>query len=66
LLLTAALRLPTFVVAGHTLLRRLTLFVDAGRIEHLWYPVFPPDSHAAEVLAWIEARVQAGPTDGVR
>jgi peroxiredoxin len=66
LLLTAALRLPTFVVAGHTLLRRLTLFVDAGRIAHLWYPVFPPDSHAGEVLAWIEARVQAGPTDGVR
>jgi peroxiredoxin len=48
--LTTALRLPTFEAAGHTLLRRLTLLVDDGRISHVWYPVFPPDSHAAEVL----------------
>jgi len=48
--LTTALRLPTFEAAGQTLLRRLTLLVDGGRISHVWYPVFPPDSHAAGVL----------------
>ncbi len=48
--LTTALRLPTFEAAGQTLLRRLTLLVDGGRISHVWYPVFPPDSHAADVL----------------
>ena len=51
--LTDALGLPTFVAAGQTLLRRLTLLIDDGRISHVWYPVFPPDSHAAEVLDWL-------------
>ena len=49
--LTRALRLPTFEVAGRTLLRRLTLLIGQGTIERVWYPVFPPDTHAAEVLA---------------
>ncbi len=53
LLLTEALRLPTFQAAGHTLLKRLTFVVRNGRIEHVWYPVFPPDSHAGQVLAWL-------------
>jgi peroxiredoxin len=35
------------------LLRRLTLVVRAGRVEHVFYPVFPPDRHAEEVLAWL-------------
>ena len=39
--LTRALGLPTFEAAGRTLLRRLTLVVRDGMIEHLWYPVFP-------------------------
>jgi peroxiredoxin len=51
--LTHALRLPTFEVQGWTLLRRLTLVIREGAIEHVFYPVFPPDTHAAEVLAWL-------------
>ena len=48
--LTNALRLPTFETSGWTLLKRLTLVIDDGRISRVFYPVFPPDSHAAEVL----------------
>ena len=51
--LTAALGLPTFETSGMTLLKRLTLVIDDGRIGHVFYPVFPPDSHAAEVLSWL-------------
>lgn len=54
--LTEALRLPTFEAAGQRLLRRLTLLVTDGVIDHVWYPVFPPDTHAQEVLRWLQAR----------
>ena len=54
--MTHALDLPAHIVAGHTLLKRLTLVVRDGRIEHVFYPVFPPDTHAANVLAWLLAR----------
>lgn len=54
--LAAALRLPTFAVAGMTLYRRLTLVAEAGRIVKAFYPVFPPDRDAAGVLAWLGAR----------
>jgi peroxiredoxin len=53
LVLTRALELPTFTVAGQTLLKRLTLLVRGGAIEHVFYPVFPPDAHAAVVLQWL-------------
>jgi peroxiredoxin len=53
--LTTALGLPTFETSGMTLLKRLTLVIDDGRISHVFYPVFPPDSHAAEVLSWLRA-----------
>ncbi len=53
--LARAMRLPTFEAAGETLLKRLTFVVRAGRIEHIWYPVFPPDRHADDVLAWLKA-----------
>ena len=53
--LTTALGLPTFETSGWTLLKRLTLVVDGGRIEHVFYPVFPPDGHAPEVLDWLRA-----------
>ena len=53
--LTAALRLPTFEVAGERLLKRLTLLIADGHVERVWYPVFPPDRHAGEVLAWLRA-----------
>jgi peroxiredoxin len=51
--LTQELGLPAFETSGWTLLKRLTLVIDGGRIEHVFYPVFPPDSHAAEVLDWL-------------
>jgi peroxiredoxin len=51
----SALRLPTFEVQGATLLRRHTLVIDRGVIEHVFYPVFPPDRDATQVLAWLEA-----------
>ncbi len=53
----AELGAATFDVAGQTLLRRLTLIVRDGRIEHVWYPVFPPDRHAEQVLDWLRAVV---------
>lgn len=53
--LTHAWRLPHFEAAGQTLLRRLTLVLRDGVVEHLWYPVFPPDRHAGEVLAWLRS-----------
>ncbi|CAA9517767.1 MAG: Alkyl hydroperoxide reductase subunit C-like protein [uncultured Thermomicrobiales bacterium] len=51
----AALRLPTFETSGMALLKRLTLIVRDGRVEHVFYPVFPPDRNAADVLAWLAA-----------
>jgi len=54
--LTHALRLPTFDVAGHRLLRRLTLLVRGGVVEHVFYPIFPPDQHAEQVLGWLTAQ----------
>lgn len=49
------LRLPTFSVAGHTVIRRLTLIGRRGRIETCLYPVFPPDADADNVLRYISA-----------
>ena len=54
LALSAALRLPTFVAAGMTLLRRLTLVITDGTIAHVFYPVFPPDRSANDVIAWLK------------
>lgn len=51
--LTRALNLPTFEVNGLTLLKRLTLVIKKREIEHVFYPVFPPDGHAEEVLQWL-------------
>ena len=51
--LQRALRLPTFTAGGMTLLKRLTMVVRGGRIEQVFYPVFPPDKHAEEVIAWL-------------
>jgi peroxiredoxin len=53
--LTGALRLPTLTIGGHVLLARLTWLQRDGRIERVWYPVFPPDRHASEVLASLAA-----------
>ena len=51
--LVGALSLPTFEAAGARLVKRLTLVIDDGRIEHVFYPVFPPDGHAGEVIEWL-------------
>jgi peroxiredoxin len=58
--LADALRLPTFEAGGERLLKRVTLVVDEGRIAHAFYPVFPPDGHAAEALAWLLANPAQG------
>lgn len=54
--LAQALTLPTFQVDGKRLYRRLTLIVFDGVIEHVFYPIFPPDIHAGEVLSWLRLR----------
>jgi len=54
LLLTRALDLPTMEVAGLTLIKRLALIIDKARIAHVFYPVFPPDRNAADVLIWLK------------
>jgi peroxiredoxin len=51
--LVGALRLPTFTTDGMTLVKRLTLIIRDGEIERVFYPVFPPDTHAGEVLDWL-------------
>ena len=51
--LTRALKLPTFEVSGMTLIKRLTLVLRDGAIEHVFYPVFPPNRNAADVLDWL-------------
>jgi peroxiredoxin len=53
--LAEALRLPTFETAGLTLYKRITLIVREHRIVHVFYPVFPPDEAAANVLNWLRA-----------
>jgi peroxiredoxin len=48
-----ALGLPTFEFEGATLYKRVTLVFDAGRVAKVFYPVFPPDRNAEEVVAWL-------------
>ncbi len=54
--LTRAINLPTFSTAGMTLLKRMALVIDDGTIAKVFYPVFPPDKNAAEVIAWLRAQ----------
>ena len=54
--LTTALRLPVMLVGGATLLKRMALIIEDGVIAHVFYPVFPPDQNAAEVLGWLRAQ----------
>ena len=55
LALTKALKLPTFVADGMTLLKRMAWVVDDGKITEVFYPVFPPDKNAEEVIAWLKS-----------
>ena len=59
LAMTRALRLPTFGVEGMTLIKRLTLVIENGQITKVFYPVFPPDKNAAEVVQWLSVKVGA-------
>jgi peroxiredoxin len=54
--LTDALRLPTFEFGGERLIKRLSFIAIDGIIENVWYPVFPSDSDAPAILAWLRAR----------
>ena len=54
--LGAALGLPTFEIAGLTLYKRITLVAEQARIVKVFYPVFPPDANAGEVLDWLRSR----------
>jgi len=54
--LAEALGLPAFEAAGIRLLKRLTMVIRQGRISHVFYPVFPPDRSAADVVAWLGSR----------
>ncbi|MFF4621563.1 peroxiredoxin [Nonomuraea jabiensis] len=51
--LAQALDLPTFEAGGRTLYKRLTLIIRGDAIEHVFYPIFPPDEHAGQVLTWL-------------
>jgi peroxiredoxin len=53
LTLTRSLHLPTFQVAGRTMIKRLSVVVRQDRIEHCFYPIFPPGEHAAQALRWL-------------
>ncbi len=56
LTLTCALDLPTFQVDGMTLIKRMAWVIDDGTITKVFYPVFPPDRSAADVVAWLQSR----------
>ncbi|HTK12623.1 MAG TPA: peroxiredoxin [Xanthobacteraceae bacterium] len=53
LALTKAMSFPTFETSGMTLLKRFTLVIDDGVVRHVFYPVFPPDQNATEVIQWL-------------
>ena len=57
--LKSIMRLPTFTAAGMELFKRLTLIANDRRIEKVFYPVFPPDRNADEVLAWLRTNGQS-------
>ncbi len=52
--------LPTFETSGLTLYKRLALVAERGQIVKVFYPVFPPDRNASEVLAWLRDEAAAG------
>jgi len=54
--LTRAMTLPTFETSGMTLLKRFTLVIDDGVVRHVFYPVFPPDRSASDVIDWLSRK----------
>ena len=57
LLLKKALKLPTFEVEGKELYKRITLIINRNKIEKVFYPVFPPDENADNVIAWLSSKL---------
>jgi peroxiredoxin len=55
--LADALHLPTFEIAGMSLLKRLTMVISNQHVEHVFYPIFPPDRNAKDVIDWLKARM---------
>lgn len=53
--LATSMRLPTMKAGGLTLIKRMAMVIDNGTITHVFYPVFPPDQNAADVLTWLRA-----------
>lgn len=51
--LKAALNLPTFKIDGMELYKRITLIIRDGIIVKVFYPVFPPNENADEVVKWL-------------
>lgn len=51
-----ALQLPTFEWQGKKLIKRLSLAIEDGKIVKVWYPVFPPNESANEVLKWLKTK----------
>lgn len=56
LTLTRVMKLPTFETSGMTLLKRFTLVITDSNLEHVFYPVFPPDRSARDVIEWLSQR----------
>ena len=56
LALSRAMKLPTFQTSGMTLFKRFTLVIDDGAVKHVFYPVFPPDRSAADVVEWLSRK----------
>ncbi|MCX7361565.1 MAG: peroxiredoxin [Alphaproteobacteria bacterium] len=57
--LTRAMSLPTLEVDGMMLLKRFTLVIDDGVVTHVFYPVFPPDRNAGDVIEWLSRNPNA-------
>jgi peroxiredoxin len=53
-----AMKLPTFTTSGMTLFKRMALVIDDATIGKVFYPVFPPDKNAEEVVAWLRGHAK--------
>ncbi|KAK0717801.1 redoxin family protein [Lasiosphaeria miniovina] len=53
-----AMKMPVFEWEGRPLVKRCTLAFREGKVEHVWYPVFPPDENSAEVAAWLKKKTE--------
>ena len=54
--LKTAIGLPNFFTSGMTLYKRMAMVIEGAAIVRVFYPVFPPDKNAEEVMAWLRSR----------